>query len=78
MFYNLLLKRMKAFNLEMEESKTRLIEFGKYAEESRRKQKLGKPETFTFLGFTHYCSKAKGGWFRKPKDIRKYIWVVEF
>lgn len=72
MFYNLLLKRMKAFNLEMEESKTRLIEFGKYAEESRRKQKLGKPETFTFLGFTHYCSKAKGGWFRvKRKTCKK-------
>ncbi len=71
MFYNLLLKRMKAFNLEMEESKTRLIEFGKYAEESRRKQKLGKPETFTFLGFTHYCSKAKGGWFRVKRKTSK-------
>ena len=62
---------MKLFHLELEENKTRLIEFGRYAEESRRKQNLGKPETFTFLGFTHYCSKARGGWFRVKRKISR-------
>ena len=56
----------------MEENKTRLIEFGRFAEEDRRGRGERKPETFTFLGFTHYCSTAKGGWFRvKRKTSRK-------
>lgn len=59
------------FGLELEESKSRLIEFGKYAEESRRESGK-KPETFTFLGFTHYCSKSRNGKFRvKRKTSRK-------
>ena len=70
-FYELLKGRMAHFGLEMEESKTRLIEFGRFAEESRRKRGEGKPETFTFLGFTHYCSKAKGGWFRVKRKTSK-------
>lgn len=71
-FYNALKKRMGAFGLEMEESKTRLIEFGRYAEQNRKRRGKGKPETFDFLGFTHYCSRAKGGWFRvKRKTSRK-------
>lgn len=63
-FYERLKMRMSHFGLEMEESKTRLIEFGRFAVENRRKRGEGKPETFTFLGFTHYCSKARRGWFR--------------
>lgn len=71
-FYGMLKRRMKAFGLEMEESKTRLIEFGRYAEQNRKRRGEGKPETFDFLGFTHYCSKAKGGWYRvKRKTSRK-------
>ena len=57
-FYGRLKRRMAYFNLEMEESKTRLIEFGRFAAESRRKRGEGKPETFTFLGFTHYWKKS--------------------
>ena len=70
-FYERLKHRMMHFGLELEESKSRLIEFGKYAEERSRKTG-NKPETFTFLGFTHYCSKSRNGKFRvKRKTIRK-------
>ena len=70
-FYERLKRRMMYFGLELEESKSRLIEFGRYAEESRRKSGK-KPETFTFLGFTHYCSKSRNGKFRvKRKTSRK-------
>lgn len=70
-FYELLKKRMKIFGLEMEESKTRLIEFGRRAEQNRKARGEGKPETFDFLGFTHYCSKSKGGWFRVKRKTSK-------
>ena len=54
--------------MSLEEEKTRLIEFGRYAQERRGK----KPETFTFLGFTHYCSEGKNGKFRvKRKTSRR-------
>ena len=70
--YRHLKNRMMHFGLELEESKTRLIEFGRFAEEDRRRRGEGKPETFTFLGFTHYCSHAKNGKFRvKRKTSRK-------
>jgi RNA-directed DNA polymerase len=39
--------------------KTRLIEFGRYAAENRKKRGEGRPETFTFLGFTHICGKTR-------------------
>lgn len=71
-FYERLKRRMTYFNLEMEESKTRLIEFGRFAVENRRRRGEGKPETFTFLGFTHYCSASAKGRFRvKRKTSRK-------
>lgn len=71
-FYELLRKRMGNFGLEMEESKTRLLEFGRFAAENRAKQGLRRPETFTFLGFTHYCSLSKNRKFRvKRKTSRK-------
>ena len=70
-FYEALKKRMAYFNLEMEESKTRLIEFGRFAERDRQKRGEGKPETFTFLGFTHYCSKSRKGQFRVKRKTAK-------
>jgi len=67
--------RFASFGLELEMSKTRLIEFGRFAEENRKARGLGKPETFDFLGFTHYCSKSyKTGRFRvKRKTVRKKL-----
>ena len=37
------------------ERKTRLLEFGRFAANNRRKRGEGKPPTFNFLGFTHIC-----------------------
>jgi len=68
-------ERLSIFGLELEPSKTRLLEFGRYAEENRKKRGEGKPETFDFLGFTHYCSQShKTGRFRvKRKTARKKL-----
>jgi RNA-directed DNA polymerase len=48
-------ERWQKFGLELHPEKTRLIEFGCYAAERRKKRGQGKPETFDFLGFTHIC-----------------------
>ena len=56
-------QRLAKFGLELAEDKTRLIEFGRFAVENRRRKGLGKPETFTFLGFVHICSTAQNGKF---------------
>ena len=54
-FYELLKRRMKHFGLSLQEDKSRLIQFGRFAEENC-KRNGSKPETFTFFGFTHYYS----------------------
>ena len=46
-------ERFKKFGLELHSTKTRLIEFGRFAATNRRQRGDGKPETFDFLGFTH-------------------------
>ena len=55
--------RLAKFGLEVHPEKTRLIEFGRYAASDRQKHGKGKPETFTFLGFTHYCGRNSKGHF---------------
>jgi group II intron reverse transcriptase/maturase len=47
--------RMAEYGLELHSEKTRLIQFGRFAAENRKRDGLGKPETFHFLGFTHIC-----------------------
>ncbi len=54
-FLEQLRERMQKFGLELHPEKTRLIEFGRFAEEDRKRRGEGKPETFDFLGFTHIC-----------------------
>lgn len=67
-----LIERMAKFNLELAAEKTKIIEFGRFAILNREERGLGKPETFDFLGFTHYCSESKSGKFRvKRKTSRK-------
>jgi len=85
-YYDELKKRMGKFNLELEESKSRLLEFGKFAESNRKARGEGKPETFDFLGFTFYCGKSRRGYpcvmlqtsskkFRqKLKDTKKWLY----
>ena len=48
-------ERLVRFGLELHPDKTRLIEFGRFAARDRKRRGEGKPETFTFLGFTHFC-----------------------
>ena len=85
-FYKLLGDRMERFGLTLEKEKSRLIEFGRFAESNRNRRGEGKPETFTFLGFTHYCSQGRNGKFRvkrktskkkfnkKIKEMNKELW----
>jgi RNA-directed DNA polymerase len=54
-FLEQLRERLAKFGLELHPEKTRLIEFGRFAAERRKKRGAGKPETFNFLGFTHIC-----------------------
>ena len=68
-FLDALKERLGSFELELHPDKTRLIEFGRFAPANRRRRGQGKPETFEFLGFTHYCTETRGGRFqlgRKP------------
>lgn len=71
LFYLSLGKRLKEFGLMIAENKSKIIEFGRFAEENRSKRGDGKPDTFDFLGFTHYCSKSKNGWFRVKRKTSK-------
>lgn len=71
-FYKALKRRMEYFGLSLEEEKSRLLEFGRFATANRQKEGKCKPETFSFLGFTHYCSESRNGKFRvKRKTSRK-------
>lgn len=71
-FYKRLKHRMGYFGLSLEEEKSRLIEFGRYAGKGRDQTR--RPETFEFLGFTHYCSQSRNGRFRvKRKTSRKKL-----
>jgi len=54
-----LAERFRKFHLELHPEKTRLLEFGPYAAANRQRARLGKPETFNFLGFTHICGKKR-------------------
>jgi RNA-directed DNA polymerase len=56
-------ERFARFGLTLHPDKTRLIEFGRYADQNRRGRGDGKPETFNFLGFTHSCAKTRKGRF---------------
>jgi len=52
-------ERFAKFKLKLHPDKTRLIEFGYFAANNRRRRGQGKPETFNFLGFTHICGKKR-------------------
>jgi group II intron reverse transcriptase/maturase len=56
-------ERFAKFGLELHPDKTRLIRFGRYAEQRRAERGEGRPETFDFLGFTHICGKTRKGEF---------------
>jgi len=55
--------KRKAYGLTLHPEKTRLLEFGRYAEERAKKQGKKKPGTFDFLGLTHICARSRRGKF---------------
>ncbi len=70
-------ERLQRFGLALHPEKTRLIQFGRGAINDRKRQGLGKPETFDFLGFTHFCthSRKHGAFVIGRKTIRKRMRV---
>jgi RNA-directed DNA polymerase len=62
-FWRELRERFEKFNLRLQDDKTRLIEFGRYAAENRQRRGDGKPESFAFLGFLHVCDTTRKGKF---------------
>jgi RNA-directed DNA polymerase len=66
-------ERFAKFSLELHPDKTRLIEFGPHAARNRAARGEGKPETFSFLGFTHMCEVTRGGrfWIRRKTDSKR-------
>jgi RNA-directed DNA polymerase len=70
-FLGELRERLRKFSLELHANKTRLIEFGRYANERRKRRGLGKAETFDFLGFTHICAASgMGKYLVKRRTVR--------
>jgi group II intron reverse transcriptase/maturase len=75
--------RLNQFGLSLHPDKTRLIRFGRFASAQSIERGLRKPETFDFLGFTHYGTKSiKNGWFvvgRKTikKRMKKQLQLVK-
>ena len=70
-FLNDLREQFTQFGLDLHPDKTRLIEFGRFAKVDRKKRGLGKPETFEFMGMTHFCVNTRQGKFhvgRKPSQ----------
>ena len=58
-FHHELAERFAQFKLKLHPQKTRVIEFGYFAANNRKRRGKGKPETFNFLGFTHICGKKR-------------------
>ncbi len=79
-FLDMMRTRLEEFALSLHPEKTRLIEFGRHAAAEREKRGLGKPETFSFLGFTFICSKTRQGRFlikRKTRQDRMMAKLLE-
>ena len=69
-FWDAMRVRFEKFGLELHGDKTRLLEFGRHAAVRRERSGLGKPETFTFLGFTHICGTTRRGAFQLQRKSR--------
>ena len=79
-FLDMMRERLQEFALQLHPDKTRLIEFGRFAADTRKRKGLGRPETFDFLGFTHICRKNRHGRFqihRKSRRDRRWAKLKE-
>ena len=70
-------ERFAKFGLELHADKTRIVEFGRYAERDRRNRGDGKPGTFNFLGFTHSCGKTRKGHFTVLRQTMRQRWQAK-
>ena len=70
-------ERFARFGLQLHADKTRIVEFGRFAEQNRRKRGDGKPETFNFLGFTHSCGKTRKGHFTVLRQTMRQRWQAK-
>ena len=60
--------RLERFGLEVAAEKTKILEFGPLAELKAR-ARGEKPQTFDFLGLTHYCGRTRNGWRFRMKRL---------
>lgn len=60
-FHEALRKQLEAYGLKLHPTKTRLLEFGRFAAGNCQKRGGSKPETFDYLGFTHICGETRNG-----------------
>jgi RNA-directed DNA polymerase len=70
-FWDAMRERLQKFSLSLHPDKTRLIEFGRHAAANRKRRGLGKPETFSFLGFTLICGRSLRGRFLLKRRSRR-------
>src|SRR2546429_6140525 len=63
-------ERLGKHSLSLHPEKTRLIEFGRHAAGNRKRRGLGKPETFSFLGFIFISGKSRRGKFQIKRKTR--------
>jgi RNA-directed DNA polymerase len=83
----MLKERFTKFDLELHSEKTRVLSFGRYERDNAQTQKR-EPNTFDFLGFTHYCGTSRKGKFmvkrttsrkkfrQKCKDMNAWLKAV--
>ena len=76
-FREALTARLASFSLALHPEKTRLIQFGRHAAAARARLGLGKPETFTFLGFTFVCGRSLRGRFLLLRLTRRDCMVAK-
>uniref|UniRef100_UPI0038B6BC6F group II intron reverse transcriptase/maturase n=1 Tax=Paraburkholderia sediminicola TaxID=458836 RepID=UPI0038B6BC6F len=69
-FWDAMRARLAKFELALHPDKTRLLEFGRYAAHRRKHQGLGRPETFTFLGFIFICGRSRRGAYQLQRKTR--------
>ncbi|MBC8552862.1 MAG: group II intron reverse transcriptase/maturase [Bacteriovoracaceae bacterium] len=63
--------RLAKFNLNVSKAKTSIVRFGRAPWSSHNKGNGDRPQTFNFLGFTHYCGKSKRGYFLMGHKTQK-------
>src|SRR5215813_6587518 len=61
---DVLRRRLSKFGLALEPTKTKLVEFGRFAQRHAGKRGRNRPETIYFLGLTLYCTRNRKGNFK--------------